>query len=273
MSATITNANLPPQFPLRLNTSDWAQLVPALAAKYPDRPMQVSARTPPGEHARRAAQLTIVLASILQLLLSPVAAPFVKSATTGMQGSMDFALGFSVVTNAGAVVPVFTFNTSLALGVDVHVRKRSAPGPLSLRALCAHVFAMLQALQAKMVNNTPALILDITKLTLTMGVTKSEIGTINLAPIQVRAARMRCSVLQYLHDDFCLSVFLVDARRSHCSTPSCRLSRTYSTLCWPRGSRYRRLTACLWSAHKSISVPDSWQSRPTSRSLPARRFK
>lgn len=42
MAVTLTNANLPPQFPLRLNTSDWAQLIPALAAKYPDRPMQVS---------------------------------------------------------------------------------------------------------------------------------------------------------------------------------------------------------------------------------------
>lgn len=38
-----------------------------------------------------------------------------------------------------------------------------------------------------MVNSTPALILDVTKLALTLGVVKSEVGAINLASIQVGA--------------------------------------------------------------------------------------
>lgn len=60
-----------------------------------------------------------------QLLLAPVTPPLIASSVAGMQGSMDFALAFSVITTANSTVPVFTLNTTMALGVDVNVSEVS----------------------------------------------------------------------------------------------------------------------------------------------------
>jgi len=57
----------------------------------------------------------------MQVQLSPISAPSVKTATTGMAGAMLYDLKFSVQPSTGGLVPVFEFNSSIVLGLDVEV--------------------------------------------------------------------------------------------------------------------------------------------------------
>ena len=96
---------------------------------------------------------------------------------------MAFALNFSVVTTAGTPTPVFAFASSLALGLNVQVR--SPAFAVVVQTCFANGWRLWLCCQVKPAATNPVLVLNITELELDLTLTGSQVGTINLAPIQV----------------------------------------------------------------------------------------
>jgi len=102
LSVQITNSELPPKFPLHLNTSDWALFIPQLAILYPNH--------------------------LMVLDIFPSSYPAVTSdPVSGLSGAGSFNVNCSVVNPDGSLTYVFTLGAPMGLGLDVSVRNAQPP--------------------------------------------------------------------------------------------------------------------------------------------------
>lgn len=92
----------------------------------------------------------------MQLTSSPTSPPSVAVSSAGMVGTIPMNLNYGVITSTG-VVPVFDLTSTFTVGLDVTIGAR---------------------------NNTPVINLNVTTLSLELGVVSSQVGTINVIPIQ-----------------------------------------------------------------------------------------
>lgn len=105
---TLDNSNLPPSFPIKLYTNDWAMLIPQLQVVYPNMAMQIVISldsNPNVETSNGAASITAPFLIDVQVL------PTNKPALSA----------FAIVANITAVLDIHTFEAPAGPALDIQV--------------------------------------------------------------------------------------------------------------------------------------------------------
>lgn len=102
LNFTLTDSDLPSGFPLRLNTTDWAVLIPQLATMYPNQ--------------------------LMELGISPASAPAITTdPSAGVSGAAQFLLQNSVVNKDGSLTYTHTLGLNILVGLNVSIVNAQPP--------------------------------------------------------------------------------------------------------------------------------------------------
>jgi lipopolysaccharide-binding protein len=140
---TLNNNNLPPNFPVKLNTNDWQFLLPGLYKAYPNTPMQLdifAAQPPSVSIGQSGMNVTTVSNLVISVTKGPQVIPCITIAVV-------VAASATVHLNSTTLIPVVSYGGSnLSL-------KNSTVGPVDLSVLNGLINLVLQNIVFPLANN------------------------------------------------------------------------------------------------------------------------